>query len=555
MGGFLQTLKSMGPMRLSAIGLVGVSLLVFFVFLISRVTSPSMDLLYRDLSPGDASAIVSQLDANGTPYRVISGGTEILVPGDQVNQARIAMAERGLPSGGSIGYEIFDKGDTFGATTFEQNISHLRALEGELQRTITEIDKVVAARVHLVLPKRELFSRTKQEPSASIALRLRGQKLERGQVMAVQHLVAAAVPDMTPDKVSIIDERGNLLARGLGEETSDQFLAQNIDEQRVRVEARLRETIEDLLTRTVGLGKVRAEVAVDMDFNRVTQEEEIFDPEGQVVRSAQAIEETASSSENEGIDPVTLQTNLPDPNLDAGSGGALRSDESRTEETTNFEISRTTTRTVKEVGEINRITASVLVDGLYDVNEDGESIYRERSAEELEKLAVLVRGAIGFSQFRNDQVEVVNMQFADVEEIFGDDGLETFFGFDRRDLFNLAELLALTIVGILVILLVIRPLLTRMFEALPSAEDMTEKRLLAEPSLTDAALTGPGMGGAAPVPTGGKRISASDEEELINISQVEGRVKASSVKKIGEIVDKHPEEALSIIRNWLYQEG
>ena len=170
MGGFLQTLKSMGPMRLSAIGLVAVSLLVFFVFLISRVTSPSMDLLYRDLSPADASAIIAQLEANGTPYRMVGGGTEILVPGDQVNQSRIAMAERGLPSGGSIGYEIFDQGDTFGATTFEQNISHLRALEGELQRTITEIDKVAAARVHLVLPKRELFSRTKQEPSASIAL-------------------------------------------------------------------------------------------------------------------------------------------------------------------------------------------------------------------------------------------------------------------------------------------------------------------------------------------------------------------------------------------------
>ena len=554
MGGFLQTLKSMGPMRLSAIGLVAVSLLVFFVFLISRVTSPSMDLLYRDLSPADASAIVAQLEASGTPYRVVSGGTEILVPGDQVSQSRIAMAERGMPSGGSIGYEIFDKGDTFGATTFEQNISHLRALEGELQRTITEIDKVAAARVHLVLPKRELFSRTKQEPSASIALRLRGQRLEREQVLAVQHLVAAAVPDLTPDNVSIIDERGNLLARGLGEESSDQFLAQNMDEQRVRVEVRLRETIEDLLTKTVGFGKVRAEVAVDMDFNRVTQEEEIFDPEGQVVRSAQAIEETASSSENEGIDPVTLQTNLPDPNLDGG-GGALRTDESRTEETTNFEISRTTTRTVKEIGEINRITASVLVDGLYDVDENGDSVYRERSAEELEKLAVLVRGAIGFSQLRDDQVEVINMQFADVEEVFGGEGLETFFGFDRRDLFNLAELLALTIVGILVILLVIRPLLTRMFEALPAAEDMTEKRLLAEPGLTDAALTGPGMPGAAPVPTGAKRAPAGDDEELINISQVEGRVKASSVKKIGEIVDKHPEEALSIIRNWLYQEN
>lgn len=549
MGGLLQTLKSLGPTRLMAISGVGVLLLVFFAFLILRVSAPNMELLYRDLSPADASQIVNRLEDQQVQYQLLNGGTEILVPADQVNRMRLSMAENGLPAGGSVGYEVFDNSDGFGATSFEQNINHVRALEGELARTIASIQSIQQARVHLVLPKRQMFSRETQEASASIAVKMAGGELKPEQVVAIQHLVSAAVPQLQPSKVSIIDERGRLLARGDGEQQSSTFLTQTADEMRIRTESRLRNTIEDLLSRSLGYGEVRAEVAVEMNFNKITTADERFNPDERVIRSSQTIEENSTNSETEGTDPVTLQNNLPDPNLGGAGGPGTQSQETRSEETVNYEISKTTTTQIKEIGEISRVTVAVLVDGTYTTDENGEQLYQERSPEDLEKIAALVRSAIGYDPQRSDQVEVINMQFADAGDLFPDEEIETFLGLDKAEIFRIAEMLVLAIVAILVILLVVRPLLTRAFETLPSAADMAQRQLLAEDMTADGT---PALEGPAPVPMA---PGMDDGEELINLSQVEGRVKASSVKKIGEIVEKHPEEALSIIRNWLYQEN
>lgn len=550
MGAFLQTLKNLGALRLSAIGVVTMVVLAFLVFLISRVTAPNLSLLYRDLNPQDAGQIVAQLEAAQIPYQLRQGGTEILVPDNQVNRLRLTMAEQGLPTGGSVGYEIFNKGESLGTTAFQQNVNLVRALEGELARTIASLQAVQSARVHLVLPRRQLFSREEQLPSASIALKLVGARLKPEQVLAIQQLVAAAVPQLEPSRISVIDERGSLLARGFGEGAGGEFLTSTVEELKVKQETRLRQTIEDLLSRSLGFGRVRAEVSVEMDFDRLTRSEERFNPEEQVVRSTQTVEESSTSSETDGIDPVTLEGNLPDADLGGAGGTALRSEESRTEETVNFEISKTTTRQIKEVGTVKRLTVAVLVDGSYDTDENGELIYSERSADDLEKIATLVRSAVGYDAGRGDQVEVINMRFVDVGDIFPEADADKFFGLERQDLLELAKIVAFTIAGILVMLLIIRPLLTRLFETLPASGESIERRLLVEPTEAQPALAGP-----APVPAPAPHMVDEAGEELINISQVEGRVKASSVKKIGEIVEKHPEEALSIIRNWLYQEG
>ncbi|PKR58219.1 flagellar M-ring protein FliF [Thalassospira lohafexi] len=549
MSGLLQTLKTLGPTRLMAMSGVGVLLLVFFAFLILRVSAPNMELLYRDLDPADASQIVNRLEDQQVSYQLLNNGTEILVPSDQVNRMRLTMAESGLPAGGSVGYEVFDNADGFGATSFEQNINHVRALEGELARTIASVQSVQHARVHLVLPKRQMFSRETQQASASIAVKMSGGELKPEQVVAIQHLVAAAVPQLDPGKVSIIDERGRLLARGDGEQQSSTFLTQSADEMRIRNESRLRNTIEDLLSRSLGYGEVRAEVSVEMDFNKITTANERFNPDERVVRSSQTIDENSTNSETEGADPVTLQNNLPDPNLNGGAGAGTQSQETRSEETVNYEISKTTTTQVKEIGEISRVTVAVLVDGTYTTDENGERLYQERSPEDLEKIAALVRSAIGYDPQRSDQVEVINMQFVDTADLFPDEDIETFLGLDKAEIFRIAEMLVLAIVAILVILLVVRPLLTRAFETLPSAADMAQRQLLSEDMTADGT---PALEGPAPVPMA---PGMDDGEELINLSMVEGRVKASSVKKIGEIVEKHPEEALAIIRNWLYQES
>ena len=221
MNGLVESLRRLGPTRLLVMGILGAALLAAFFVLVQRVGAPKMALLYGDLSVEDSSEIVGQLEAEGVPFELEANGRRIMVPGDRALRLRLAMAREGLPAGGSVGYELFDRGQSLGTTSFVQNINRLRALEGELSRTIRTIDRIAAARVHLVLPRRDVFARERRKPSASIALRMRGSsRLDAGQVRAVQHLVAAAVPDLEPERVSIIDDRGQLLSRGGGAATA-----------------------------------------------------------------------------------------------------------------------------------------------------------------------------------------------------------------------------------------------------------------------------------------------------------------------------------------------
>src|SRR5215467_10420195 len=260
------------------VGLVG-----FFAFLILRVTAPQMTALFTDLTFEDSAAIVKDLERQAIPYELKNDGAIVLVPKDRVPRLRMKLAEAGLPKGGGVGYEIFDKSDVLGATSFVQNINHLRALEGELARTIKGMDRVQAARVHLVLPERPLFSRDKVEPTASIVLKVRGT-LEQQQVRAIRHLVARAVNGLKPQRVSVIDEAGRLLADGNGDDFGGGSTA---DERKAQAENRMRQNVEAIVTSVVGPGRAQVRVNIDFDFNRVTQTTDRFDPESRVVRSSQ----------------------------------------------------------------------------------------------------------------------------------------------------------------------------------------------------------------------------------------------------------------------------
>jgi len=545
-------LRNLGPVRLAVMGGVMIGLVGFFIYLTTRLTTGSMELLYAELEQGDSSRIIGQLQTQGVPYEIKAGGSQILVPSDRVGQIRLSLANQGLPAGGAMGYEIFDKSDSLGTTNFLQNINLVRALEGELSRTISSISTVRKARVHLVMAKRELFSREKQQPSASIILTMSGaMRLSGEQIAAVQHLVAAAVPGLTPTRISIVDNKGSLLARGFDENTPAAIAAKG-EERRIAYESRISRTIEELLEKTVGFGKVRAEIRAEMDFDRISTSEEQYDPDGQVVRSTQSVEESNQSRDGEGAEAVSVATNLPDAAGTGGGGGASsQANESRNEETVNYEISKKVINHIREAGIINRLSVAVLVDGNYTESEQGEKTYSPREQQEMELLATLVRSAIGFNADRGDSVDVINMQFAPTG-MAEEEKLQLFFGLEKNDLLRMAEILVLSIVAILVILLVVRPLVSRAFEAIPSglAALGEEGRLLAEQAGAPA-LAGPG---GVPVPTAApKEESAYDE--LIDIDRIEGQVKASSVKKVGEIVEKHPSEALSIVRTWLYQEG
>lgn len=553
MNNLLQTLRNLGPARLAAIGGVGLLLIGFFVYLTTRLSTPEMELLYAELQQTEAAAIAKKLEEAKVPFTVDKTGTKIMVPADQVGPMRMRMAAQGLPSGGSVGYELFDKGEGFGATSFMQNINHLRALEGEMARTVQTLNGVQQARVHLVLPKRELFARQQNPATASVFLKLRpGAQLSRENIQAIQQLIAASVPNLDPNRISIVDDKGKLLARGTGSDTAEAMMA-SAEEKKQAYEGRLARTIEDLLGRTLGYGKVRAEVSADLDFDRITTQSEIFDPESQVVRSTQTVTESNESSDRDPLAPVTVDQNLPTAQASSSASPLSSNKSNRNEETINYEITKTTKSHVREAGTVRRLSVAVLVDGTYQLSKDAPPAYQPRSEQEIESIKALVRSAVGLDAVRGDSLEVVNMRFWSPEDDVQKPE-ELFMGMTKDDLFRIAEMVVLGIVAVLIILLVIRPLISRAFEKAEMQEEDEMDRLLTDQAGMPAALAAPT--GALAQDLALEAAQADEElEQMIDINRVEGRVRASSLRKVGEIVDKHPEEAVSILRNWLYQES
>jgi flagellar M-ring protein FliF len=553
-----ETLKKLGPARLGVLGAVLLGLLMFFVFVSMRVTSPDMKMLYTDLSTESMSSVAAKLEELQIRYQVSNDGARVMVPANDVGRARMLLAQDGLPNGGSLGYEIFDKQSSFGTTNFVQNINQVRALEGELARTISSLDPVKSARVHLVLPQRELFSRESREASASVFIHLKGgAMLDRQQISGIQSLIASAVPDLKAKNVSLIDSVGNLLAQG-GQEDEALF-ANKAEEQQRKYEQKIMTTVEDLVGRTVGFGKVRVSANALMNFDRVSEAQESYNPEGQVVRSTSTTEE--SSAEKEAAsNNVSVQNNLPGGGADMLGDNGPTSNSNRTEETTNYEISKTTKNLVRETGQVTRLSVAVLIDGTYTTDAEGKKTYQPRSEQELDRIAALVRSAIGFDANRGDTLEVVNMQFAEIQAEPEDDGTKI-MGFERADLLDAAEVLTVAVMIILVVLLILQPMVGRLLATEgPKLDDagMPENELLPGMQMNPA-LMGPGMSSSGGM-TGadGEYVppELSDEtDSLIDVQKVEGRVKASSLKKVEDIVTAYPEETVGVLRNWMTQEN
>jgi flagellar M-ring protein FliF len=552
-------MRSIGAARLVVMGMVAVILAGFFIFLMTRLSAQPMALLYSDLSTSDAGAVGSKLDSLKIPFEVNPEGTMIKVPADEVGRARMALAQDGLPSGGSLGYhEIFDQSQSFGTTSFMENLNQVRALEGELSRTVSSLAPVKSARIHLVMPKRELFSHDQQQATASVVLSLRpGAQLSREQISAVQHLIASAVPQLKPGMVSIVDDHGNLLARP-DDNDSDSTQAASDDELRHAYETRLQHEVETLVGRTVGDGKVRATVTADMDFDKISTSQETFDPDQQVVRSTQTVDEKNDSQDATKEGGVSVANNLPASAAGGGgSGNSSTTKGSRSEETTNYEIGKTTRSQVRQGGQVKKLSIAVLVDGIETTDADGKQTYTPRDQAQMDQISALVKSATGYDAKRGDTITVSNMPFA-VGPAEGAVAPETtVMGFERSDIVHLAETGVLGIVALLVVLLVVRPIINRLGAG---NGDGTPSSLSLPAGSPQAALAGPSTGGtsmeALEQATAAAYLeSVEDEDTMINLSRVEGRVKASSLRKIGEIVEKHPSEAVSIIRGWMYQES
>lgn len=549
MNAMVQSLRDLNQIKLAAMIGTAVIMIAFFAYISLRVAAPTMSPLYNNVPVDDGGKIIAELELENIPYDLRRNGTQIMVPSDQVDKLRLRLAQKGLPSQGSvIGYEIFDKANTLGTSNFVLNINQLRALEGELSRTISSFDTVETARVHLVSPKRELFSREATAPTASVAVKLRGAaSLGKNEIAAIRNLVSSAVPNLKAGRVTIVDSRGVLLAKST-DEGDPEAMNEGSENFRSEYEKNTVTRLERLLEQSVGLGKVKAEVHAEIDFNRTVKNIESYDPESQVARSVQTVKEDENANERAN-ETVSASNNLPAAQAAAtGGAGGSTSSRKRTEETTNFEISKEVTNSIKEAGVVKRLSVAILVDGIYTPDAEGKPQYAPRSEEELKQLEKLVQSSIGYDATRGDEVSVINMPFAAApEDMFKSSPLDWL----KQDLNSIIQTLVLGGVAILAILLVIRPLVARAIEAAESAakEDDMEQAALAAPSIAARLIDQSRNNSMAKMEEDGDDVEG--QESMINIDRIQGKLRSSTYTKINNMIEKHPDETAQILRQWL----
>lgn len=538
----VKSMKDLGQLKLTAMVAAALILIAFFIFLSLRISSPMMSPLYSNLTMEDSGRIVQELETKKIPYELRANGSQIMVSAQDALKLRVQLAQQGIPSGGSIvGYEIFDRAESLGTSNFVLNVNMIRALEGELARTITSLDKVEKARVHLVMPKRELFTRERQEPTASVVLKLRGS-LGRGETDGIANLISTAVPGLKSTNVTILDHTGRALKSGNLDENDPQVVATKTEEYRTTYEARIVRMIEDLVGQSVGFDKVKAKVTADIDFDRIVRNSETYDPEGQVVRSVQGVTEREQESEGKQNKDVSVKNNLPDGAASNGANSSSRVVE-RSDETTNYEISKTVENHVKETGTVKRLSVAVLLDGKYLESPNGGQQYVERTPAEIEKIETLVKSAIGFDEDRGDSVVIETMRFNRELIQEAEPGP---FDWLQKDLRNIVQTLVLGGVAILAILLIIRPLVNRAIEASAAAESLAEeeKSVLAGPQISAALESQLATSMAL------TEEDSEEEEDLISIEKTRGKGRSATIRRVTDVLDKHPDEAVEVFRAW-----
>jgi flagellar M-ring protein FliF len=542
-------IRNFGPARFGVMAGVAAALTAFFLYVGGVISEPAKSILYSGLEPRDAAQVTAKLDSMNVPYDAKGDGGTILVPSDQVTKLRMELASENLPAAG-VGYEIFDKSDAFGTTAFVQNINQLRALEGELSRSIDTIDGIDSSRVHLVIPERQIFSHDQQEPSASVVLKTHGA-MGHGQVAAIQHLVAAAVAGLVPQHVAIVDDKGELLAGG-DDKTGADATASDEEGQTTGYEDRLRQRIESIVASVVGPGHVRVQVAADMNYNHESTTSETYDPDSKVVRSTQTVEQNANNTSGSSNNGVSVANALPAQPAAAATSAAApdnsKSDTStRTEETTNYEISKTVKTSTVDGGTLKRVSVAVVVDGTSVTDPAGKVTYTPRNAKDMAQIENLVKSAIGYDKTRGDEVQVTNMQFAQIDTGPTTPAAAPLLGLDSGEWFKIIEVGILSLTALLIGFFVGRPMINRMFAPMSG---MAPTHAIAAPAIGQ--LSAPAQASIADS-GGSQAVLPPPKESMIDISRIEGQVRESSIRKVGEVVQAHPEEALAILRTWLHQ--
>lgn len=517
----IEPFLALSPSKQMLVATVAFVSAVAFAILIFVANRTDYRPLFTNLTSEDAGEIVKKLKDAKTPYQITADGKGILVPSDKVYELRLTLASEGIPQGGGVGFEIFDR-KNFGMTEFVQKLNYQRALQGELSRTIAQLTGVEQARVHLVIPEKSLFKDNEKPATASIVLKMKSNRaLRDSEVQGVVHLVSASIEGMDPEHVTILDSRGKILSKGGGGGDATTRMTSAMQETQRTYERNVEERLQSLLDRIVGGGKSVARVTASFDFKQVERLEEKFDPESIAVRSEQRTEEKGSSTTAAAGVPG-VQTNLgrTAPGAGATSGGGSKNDE-----TLNYEVSRSTAKIIEPVGALSKISIAVLVDGKYEspaaVKEGqvAKAKYLPRSPDELQKIETLVKSAVGFNPDRGDQLSVQNIPFQDA----GESGtVETATWWTNPFFVSLAKNLMVGIGFLVLILFVIRPLLTTL-------------RLGKRPVLESFEPIG-----------AGEQLSSADRA-LINSQMAEQQSLIEQAKK-------DPYQVAQILQNWVAED-
>ncbi len=506
-------------MTIAGVALLSVAAFAMLIFVANRTDYRP---LFTNLTVEDAGEIVKKLKDAKTPYQITSDGKGILVPADKVYELRLSLASDGLPQGGGVGFEIFDR-KSFGMTEFVQKLNYQRALQGELSRTISQLNGVEQARIHLVIPEKSLFKENEKPATASVVLKMKSNRsLRDSEVQGVVHLVASAIEGMDPDHVTVLDSRGKILSAGNGSSDPTSKMTSAMQETQRSYEKNLEERIQSLLDRVVGAGKSVARVSATFDFKQVERVEEKFDPETIAVRSEQRTEEKgASTTMNAGVPGV--QTNLGRNTPAAGStaGG------SKNDETLNYEVSRSTAKIIEPVGALSKVSVAVLVDGKYEplaAAKEGQAVkakYTPRSPDEMQKIESLVKSTVGFNTERGDQLTVQNIPFQDTD---GVGTVETPAWWSSPFALSLFKNLLIGMGFLALIFFIIRPLLNSLKIIRPPVLESFE-----------------------PIHEGAEKLSAAERAQI--------SMQMAEQQNLIEQAKKDPYQVAQILQNWLGEDS
>jgi flagellar M-ring protein FliF len=541
----MEFLKRLGTNKLVILALLMVAILIGALFFVIS-SKPIYSSLYSELSDNDRLNVTLKLQSMGIDYKVDMKNSQVLVPAHKVLELRMYFSQSGLISSGNIvGYEIFDKENGLGSSQFLNNINSLRALEGELSRTINSLSQIENSRVHLVLPKKELFSKSNVTPSASIMIKLKpGASVSKNEVKAITNLVSKAVPDLISENITIIDSMGHPLKMP-GSENEGLLSGDNSEfkliEYQNLLEKQLRLKIEHLLESRVGIGKVKVDVAARINNNREVMVSEFFDPDGQVIRSKKTSEEKEKDGdENENI---SVANNIPNSNQQISGSNQISKTKSKLDDITNYEISKTVTNKIIEEGGIEKLSVGVLVDGYYEIDESTKKqVYHKRSDEELAQLKILVKSAIGFDEKRGDKLEIINLEFTNDKLQDSDQKVNWL----DENLKNLIQMGMIGVIVILIILLIFKPILSRILEVNKNGAGEINK-------FFDFKKLGFNNKFSDEDNMENKDFDSSDDSNsrvIINKLHM-GNKHKHMLDSINELVEKYPEEAIDILRKWI----